>query len=529
MKGMIATTVATAATLLLCSARAAQIPFHNDATPAPTTLSHPSFPAHSLRIQRPDASFCETSGSRSWSGYLDVNVDKLRHEKGADAHPKGITEHNFFWAFESRNDPKNDPVLLWLNGGPGCSSFTSLMENAPCLVNGEGGTTFNPFAWNSNATVILLDQPIGVGFSYSDWTHPEKHNKTEKVPARARDTPSAAKDTSAFLHLLALHAKDVFGSDAHPSGISSFHMSGESYAGRYLPLIASQILQDNEHALKHPNEGIEPLPLESVLLGNGFVSPRHQYKAFIDFPCQNRHGWGKFVSDEECKQMYEDWPMCEALVEKCNVGERNDAHDVLACKLAEEYCNTKLGEAYERTGRSPYDFNKYGEYEEQEWLEAFFNKPSTQRALGVDAHVGDGRDGKFTGCSDAVFKHFGKTGDGSRSSVWAVQELLARGIAVLVYEGNHDWICNFEGAEAWTLDMDWEHAEEYRRLEKTDWYENTHGIKGDLAGRYKTAGNLSFVEIDSAGHFVPHDQPRAALSMLNYWLHGKERGHMRAQ
>jgi cathepsin A (carboxypeptidase C) len=76
----------------------------------------------------------------------------------------------FYWFFESRSDPTNDPVIIWLTGGPGCSSILALFaENGPCSVNADGTSTIpNPFSWNSNANIMWVDQPAGVGFSYGD-------------------------------------------------------------------------------------------------------------------------------------------------------------------------------------------------------------------------------------------------------------------------------------------------------------------------------------------------------------------------
>lgn len=84
----------------------------------------------------------------------------------------------FFYFFESRSKPSSDPVLLWLTGGPGCSSSLGLfMELGPCFIPENGGkiasgppingTVWNPYSWNSQASIFFLDQPVEVGFSYS--------------------------------------------------------------------------------------------------------------------------------------------------------------------------------------------------------------------------------------------------------------------------------------------------------------------------------------------------------------------------
>lgn len=118
-----------------------------------------------------DDDFCDAS-SKSISGYMDI--------KGSKYDENGENKHLFFWMFEKRNSNTNTeeeqleqeeiPFVVWLTGGPGCSSTLALLtENGPCSVNPDGKTTsVNPYSWTEAAHVLWLDQPAGVGFSYGD-------------------------------------------------------------------------------------------------------------------------------------------------------------------------------------------------------------------------------------------------------------------------------------------------------------------------------------------------------------------------
>lgn len=520
---------------------AAQIPFALQQTGETSTLAHPSLPAHSLRVVSPPPELCDST-VKSYSGYLDVDVDKLsKHDPSGhsvesifgsskhDGKTKGAIEHFYFWAFESRNDPANDPVVLWLNGGPGCSSFTGLlMELGPCnaadpkLRDGKAGTERNPWSWNSNATLVFLDQPVGVGYSYVDWA-----NKTrpDKPPARVYSAESAAKDASAFLHLLAMHVgKEIFKGDSKT--FPSFHIAGESYAGRYIPLLANQIVEDNKKIELHPEFGLKPLPLTSVLIGNGITSPEDQFPAYVDYTCTTASGSEKpLLPAKTCKRMYEDIPTCLALVKKCNRRNKHGkTYDTLACKAASDYCEGALSEPYNSIKRSPYDWQHPSKYEEEDWVAAFLNDPATKTALGVDGKgPGDKHDGVFVGCSDNVYANFAKTGDGSRESTWAVANILRAGVRVLTYSGKRDFICNYLGNRAWSEALEWPHKAKYNDQPLKPWHFGTqNSIKG---GDYKSYANLAYVIVDDAGHFVPHDKPQAALAMFNKWLHNPANGH----
>ncbi|GAK68298.1 serine carboxypeptidase [Moesziomyces antarcticus] len=530
--------VALAATAI----RAAQIPFELQPARAPVArvLDHPHLPAHSLRVVSPRADLCDAS-VKSYSGYLDVDVDALKHDPSShprldsalsatrhekDGRTKGAMEHFYFWAFESRNDPKTDPVVLWLNGGPGCSSFTGLlMELGPCNAvdpatrGGKPGTERNPWAWNNNATVIFLDQPVGVGYSYVDWAN---QSRTDKPPSRVFSAESAAHDASAFLHLLAMHmGREIFNGDGET--FPSFHIAGESYAGRYIPLLADQILADNKRIAKHPEMGLQPLSLASVLIGNGITSPKHQYPAYVEYTCTKKSGSKHpLLPKKTCDRMYESIPACLTLVEKCN---RKDKHgrtyDTLACKAASDYCEGALASPYDTLKKSPYDWQHPAKYDEEDWVAAFLNDAETKHALGVDGKgPGDKHDGVFVGCSDDVYANFGKTGDGARDSSWAVSSILEQGVRVLTYSGRRDFICNYLGNRAWSEHLPWSGKKHFNKQPLQKWFlpDKTQG------GEFKNANNLTYAIVDAAGHFVPHDQPQAALAMFNTWLHSDKPG-----
>jgi cathepsin A (carboxypeptidase C) len=90
----------------------------------------------------------------------------------------------FFYFFESRSKPSEDPVIMWINGGPGCSSALGLfMELGPCSVKDDpkslNDTKVNPNSWNSNANIFFLDEPIGVGFSRAEHGQVSWSNRQE--------------------------------------------------------------------------------------------------------------------------------------------------------------------------------------------------------------------------------------------------------------------------------------------------------------------------------------------------------------
>lgn len=105
-------------------------------------------PTEDKMANLPDAPAFTTD---TYSGYLKVNATKSLHYVFA----------------ESESDPANDPVVIWFNGGPGCSSMLAFMqENGPLAIDdGEDYIKTNPYPWNTRANVLWIESPAGVGYS----------------------------------------------------------------------------------------------------------------------------------------------------------------------------------------------------------------------------------------------------------------------------------------------------------------------------------------------------------------------------
>ncbi|VAH31430.1 unnamed protein product [Triticum turgidum subsp. durum] len=162
--------------------------------------------------------------SKHYAGYISVDESNGRRM--------------FYYLVLSERDPAADPVVLWLNGGPGCSSFDGFVyENGP--FNFERGSTpgglpklhLNPYSWSKVSSMMYLDSPAGVGMSYS-------LNKSDYTTG---DLKTAADGHTFLLKWFELYPEF----QSNP-----FYISGESYAGIYIPTLADEVVKGAQKALK---------------------------------------------------------------------------------------------------------------------------------------------------------------------------------------------------------------------------------------------------------------------------------------
>ncbi|KAF5346265.1 hypothetical protein D9756_011269 [Leucocoprinus leucothites] len=428
-----------------------------------TTLSHPAFPRHNVRIKK-SHEFCDPTVN-SYTGYIDIEA-----------------RHIFFYFFESRNDPDTDDVIFWTNGG-------LFMEFGPCRVKDENSTIFHPESWNANANIFFVDQPVGVGFSYAE--HGEAVGTTE----------DAAKDIASFVAIFFEHFTKFKG--------RAFHMAGESYGGRYVPVFASEVYDQNTRLAK---AGLTPINLQSIMIGNGITDFATTVLSYYDMQCTSA-SVPPVMSISKCVAIKQIIPRCEKWLKKSCL-----AHfDAIDCAAAASFCDAYLTDSYDDLGLNPYDMTREctGELKESlcypiiRTIGKYLDQPTLRTSLGVDPSI----TANFSSCDEQVGTLFSESLDMYHRTHLHIAALLERGVRTLIYVGTYDWICNWVGNERWTLNLEWSGHDDFSGEELKEW-----NVDGHKAGLVRSKHGLTFATVDAAGHMVPYDKPREALVLVQRWL-----------
>lgn len=149
-------------------------------------------------------------------------------------------------------------------------------------------------------------------------------------------------------------------------------------------------------------------------------------------------------------------------------------------------------------------------YDYLDAVKTYLDRPEVKNALGVKSSV------SFELCSSSVNMDFQISGDWMRPYVNQIPPLLNSNISVLAYAGDADFMCNWMGVRAWTINVPWNGHLKYSQQEDIDWYSNAI-----VAGAIRSRGSLTFLRLFNAGHMAPYDQPQVALDMFSRWISGK--------
>ncbi|KAH7689928.1 Peptidase S10 serine carboxypeptidase protein [Dioscorea alata] len=409
----------------------------------------------------------------------------------------GVDEVQFFYYFiESEGNPAHDPLLLWLTGGPGCSSFCALVfQNGPLKFrsvkyNGSLPTlVYHPFSWTKVSNMLFLDSPAGAGFSFSD---------TPETCING-DVTSSLRVHKFIRKWLIDHSKFL----SNP-----LYVGGDSYAGKVVPFITHLISQGIE-------SGPPPLlNLKGYLIGNPFTGEVIDKNARVPYA----HNMG-IISDEIYKSTtlfcegedYEN-PTKVLCAKKLQVVEKYfdeiDMYYILAPKCPQASLKPKNlnGERrFLKDGRKkfivpsdvpPLKCKSYGYYLSSIWA----NDDVVRDAL----HIQKGTVPEWIRCNHNFQYAFDLP-----SNVKYQHNLTSRGYRALVYSGDHDLVVPHIGTQTWIRSLNYSIIDDWR-----SWFSG-----GQVAGYTRTyANNLTFATIKGAGHTVPEYKPKESLAMVKRWL-----------
>lgn len=375
----------------------------------------------------------------------------------------------FFWLVESQNSGQNDPLVIWLNGGPGSSSMLGMFaEIGPYKINDDLTLSENPHSWHKVSNLLVIDQPAGTGLSFVQ----ESRNRHCYVKTEAQATAQLLKGLELFLKLYPQFASN------------ELYLFGESFAGRYIPMLAHAIMAHNRTNRCKIN-------LAGIGVGDGWVSPLIQEQTYGRYAYA--HGLIDLTQKTQVEKLY---LACENAVTQS--GSPSSAKSDKTCNKIEEYIVKASG------GANIYDVRQTGEYQFPN-IARYLNQPEVREALHVSPMVGP-----WTSSSDIVA---GILERGEQDSCSYLFPLLFENIRVLIYNGIYDMDCNFMGTDAWLKSIEWPLGALFNATPRTPWFDDH-----SLLGHYREAGNLVQVLVNGAGHLVPMDQPAAALKMFTNFI-----------
>ncbi|CAG0880220.1 unnamed protein product [Darwinula stevensoni] len=427
---------------------------------------------------------------RHYSGYLNGGSGKNLH----------------YWFVESEKNPEKDPLLLWLNGGPGCSSMEGMLaELGPFQVTNDGKSiNLNPYSWNKIANVIFLESPVGVGFSYSD-----DGNVVTDDDKVSLQNFLALQD---FFHKFPQFKKN------------DFYVTGESYAGIYVPTLSERIISSNTSS-----------NFKGFAIGNGLLSYASNSESLIFFAYYHgligdgvwdalqTHCCQGVPTKESCNFTVGD-NVCQKAVETVNhiIGDiglniynlysdcSDSSRQGSALKYGIDLTNLLLP-FLKLVGKEKTDSllmaGKYHQHASppcisDDALLKYLNGKDVRAALHISPKVK-----KWDICSQDILLSYGRVYETMEPQF----HRLLKHYRGLVYNGDIDMACNFLGDEWFVNSLNLQVTNP-----RKPWYFNNQ-----VAGFVKRFHNLDLLTIKGAGHMVPEDKPGQAFKMIASFLYGK--------
>ncbi|KAI4343558.1 hypothetical protein L6164_010893 [Bauhinia variegata] len=412
-----------------------------------------------------------------FSGYVTVDDEKQRAL--------------FYYFVESETDPISKPLVLWLNGGPGCSSLGvgAFSENGPFRPNGEV-LIKNEYSWNREANMLYLETPVGVGFSYA-----KGGSSFETINDEA-----TARDNLVFLQ----RWFDKFPQYKH----RDLFLTGESYAGHYVPQLAKLMIEINKKE--------ERLNLKGIALGNPVLEYATDFNSRAEFFWS--HG---LISDSTYKmftrvcnysryvsEYYRDSvsPLCSKVMGQVSkeTSKFVDKYDVTL-----DVCISSVLSQSKVVCPQTQQANERIDVCVDDKVTNYLNRRDVHKAL--HARLVGVR--KWDVCSNILDYDMLNL---ELPTFHLVGSLVKAGVRVLIYSGDQDSVIPLTGSRRLVHKL-------ARQLGLNTTVPYRVWFEGQQVGGWtQVYGNvLSFATVRGASHEVPFSQPERSLVLFKSFLEGR--------
>ncbi|GJN08809.1 hypothetical protein PR202_ga26766 [Eleusine coracana subsp. coracana] len=380
----------------------------------------------------------------------------------------------FYYFVEAAADAAKRPLFLWLNGGPGCSSFGigAFQEVGPYRVDTDGKTLCkNKYAWNSEGNILFLESPAGTGFSYAVNTEVYK----------TMGDNMTTRDTYTFLVKWMERFPEYKGRE--------LFIIGESYAGHYVPEISTLILASKNAALN----------LKGIIIGNGILEFKEEQRTAYEFLWQHA-----FISDathtlidQNCKNPDETSPLCDS-AESAADGQLGNI----------DYLNIYAPKCYDKKVRpTASNCMDISDPCADVFVKAYLNDPKVKAAIHATAEMKK----PWSRCSIGRYDLF-HFGDSPKTMLPYLKDIISRGVRVWIFSGDLDSVVPVTATRHSMTKLGLPVVEEWR-----PWSSDGEQVAGYVI-EYK---GLMFATVRGSGHMVPIDQPQRGLFLFKSFVNGQ--------
>ncbi|CAM0957277.1 unnamed protein product [Alopecurus aequalis] len=323
----------------------------------------------------------------------------------------------FYLLQEAPEEAQPAPLVLWLNGGPGCSSiaYGASEELGAFRITPRGAGLFlNEYRWNKVANILFLDSPAGVGFSYTNTTsdlYTSGDNRT-------------AHDSYTFL-------RKWFEKFPHYK-YREFYIAGESYAGHYVPEL-SQLVHRGNIGIENPI-----FNFKGFMVGNGVTDDHNDYVGTFEF------WWNHGLISDNTYRLLKDSCLHDSIVHPspaCNAAfnvSTDEQGNIDMYSIYTPTCNetaatnSSVSRRRRPKGRYPWMTGSYDPCTER-YSTAYYNRQDVQTAL--HANVTGAMNYLWDTCSDTINTNWR---DAPRSMLPIYKELIGAGLRIWVFSGDTD-------------------------------------------------------------------------------------------